>query len=582
MDKFIVSARKYRPVTFDTVVGQPGITQTLKNAIRNNHLAQAFLFTGPRGVGKTTTARILGKTINCENITPNIEACNACPSCISFNEGQSLNIYELDGASNNGVDEMRALIDQVRYPPQLGKYKIYIIDEVHMLSTSAFNAFLKTLEEPPSFVIFILATTEKHKIIPTILSRCQIFDFNRISVENIVNHLQQIAAKEGIMAEEDALHVIAQKSDGALRDSLSLFDQLVSFSGNNLTYKNVIENLNILDYDYYFSITDDLLSGNFSNVLLTFNEILNKGFDAHNFISGLGSHFRDLLVCKHEETLVLLEVSPNVREKYKVQSKFCESEWLLNQLDLAGRADTSFKAAKNQRLHIELTLLKMCSNVSEKTEPVKKKAEPRPLNKPESVPVVAAPISQPPPDSIKSIPKTEPPFDYAQGPAPVTSPKEKIPSSPKKTISISGKNTIDPEKKNDVIAEEALPDIANPFDAKSFERCWMNFAAQLQKEGRITLHTAFLKNVPVINDDFSITFTVDSSAVEKDMNEIKTALLSYLRKNLSNYKINLNVVVDIATVNENPYTPSEKFKKLAEKNPLLNDLKQKFDLEIDY
>ncbi|HPD54019.1 MAG TPA: DNA polymerase III subunit gamma/tau, partial [Bacteroidia bacterium] len=283
MERFIVSARKYRPVTFDTVVGQPHITQTLKNAIRNNHLAQAFLFTGPRGVGKTTTARILAKTINCSKLSPELEACNACDSCTAFNEGHSLNIYELDAASNNSVDDIRALVEQVRYAPQMGNYKIYIIDEVHMLSASAFNAFLKTLEEPPSYAVFILATTEKHKIIPTILSRCQIFDFNRISVDDIAGHLKGIAEKEGVTAEEDALHVIAQKADGALRDALSMFDQLVSFAGNNLTYKAVIENLNILDYDYYFRITDDVLAGHTAQVLLAFDEVLANGFDGHHF-----------------------------------------------------------------------------------------------------------------------------------------------------------------------------------------------------------------------------------------------------------------------------------------------------------
>ena len=436
MEKFIVSARKYRPATFSTVIGQPGITQTLKNAIRNNQLAQAFLFTGPRGVGKTTTARILAKTINCSNISlNNVEACNACPSCLSFNDGNSLNIYELDAASNNSVEDIRALVDQVRYPPQLGKYKIYIIDEVHMLSTAAFNAFLKTLEEPPSYAIFILATTEKHKIIPTILSRCQIFDFHRISVENIVRHLQGIAEKEGIDAEEDALHIIAQKADGALRDSLSLFDQLVSYAGKKLTYKDVIENLNILDYDYYFKITDDLLGGNYSNVLLSFNEILNNGFDAHNFINGLSSHFRDLLICKDESTLVLLEVSPNVREKYKVQSRFCESSWLLNQLDISNKADVQFKAAKNQRLHIELSLLKMSSILNTATDPVKKKVE-LAVNQIQPVRNI---ISNTPLEKIEPV-KEIPPVVLKEKPV--------YTSMGKKSISISGKNNIQSEKKN--------------------------------------------------------------------------------------------------------------------------------------
>ncbi len=569
MEKYIVSARKYRPVTFDTVVGQPGITQTLKNAIRSNHLAQAFLFTGPRGVGKTTTARILAKTINCENISDTVEACDKCPSCLAFNDGNSLSIYELDAASNNSVDDIRALVEQVRYPPQLGSYKIYIIDEVHMLSANAFNAFLKTLEEPPSYAIFILATTEKHKIIPTILSRCQIFDFSRISIDNIVKHLQHIAEKEGISAEEDALHVIAQKADGALRDSLSIFDQLISFSGNKLTYNDVIENLNILDYEYYFRITDDLLAGNFSNVLLTFNEILNKGFDAHNFINGLASHFRDLLVCKHEETLVLLEVSPTVREKYKVQSRFCDASWLLNQLELAGKADFSFKAAKNQRLHIELTLMKMSTGQTVTNEPVKKKVE-LPIN----VPVKAiTPIVQP---VVPIAIKPETPV------VPVVA-KEKNIVPAKKTISISGKNSPKEEKKTNVDTEETLPDLATVFDQTLLEKCWNNYADQLHQEGRMALHTTFKNRMPELKEEYQILFIADSSAVEKEINENKSALLSYLRKSLSNYKLNLTIEVNINSADSDiPYTPSEKFKKLAEKNPILNDLKKKFDLEIEY
>ena len=579
MDKFIVSARKYRPVTFDTVVGQPNITLTLKNAIRNNHLAQAFLFTGPRGVGKTTTARILAKTINCDNISKNIEACDACPSCKSFIDGNSMNIYELDAASNNSVDDIRALVEQVRYPPHLGKYKIYIIDEVHMLSANAFNAFLKTLEEPPYYAIFILATTEKHKIIPTILSRCQIFDFNRISVDDIVKQLQNIAEKEEIVAEEDALHVIAQKADGALRDSLSIFDQLVSFTGKKLTYKDVIGNLNILDYDYYFKITDDLLAGNFSNILLAFNEILNKGFDAHNFINGLASHFRDLLVCKEESTLVLLEVSANVREKYKVQSHFCEASWLLNQLEQAGKADINFKAAKNQRLHIELTLLKMCSVFSSETEPVKKKVE-LTLNQAPVVtkvnPVIAAAV---PPTASVQVETTI----VSTPSSPLV--KEEVTASPgiRKTVSISGKKKADVEKIQESILVEPIPIDNNPVEINKLTECWTHYASGLHTDGRMALHFAMVKRKPEIESDSIISFTVDNVALEKDLIENKTSLLSFLRKNLSNFSLELNVKVEASPVtDENPYTPSEKFKKLAEKNPLINELKKKFDLEIEY
>ncbi len=361
MDNFVVSARKYRPSTFDTVIGQQAITNTLKNAIKTEHLAQAFLFCGPRGVGKTTCARILAKTINCFNRSENIEACDECDSCKSFNEGQSLNVYELDAASNNSVDDIRNLIDQVRFAPQLGSHKVYIIDEVHMLSNAAFNAFLKTLEEPPKHAIFILATTEKHKIIPTILSRCQIFDFNRIQVDDIAHHLADIAEKENIKVEEDALHIIGQKADGALRDALSMFDQIVSFSGNVLTYQNVIDNLNILDYDYYFKMTDLVLKNDIPNVLMTFNEILNKGFDGHNFIVGLGEHFRNLLVSQDELTMQLLEVPEGIKKKYLEQAKLSGTNFLLKALSLSNQADMRYKSAKNPRLLVELCLMQLSS-----------------------------------------------------------------------------------------------------------------------------------------------------------------------------------------------------------------------------
>ncbi|MBX7093436.1 MAG: DNA polymerase III subunit gamma/tau [Flavobacteriales bacterium] len=361
MENFIVSARKYRPQTFDTVVGQGSITSTLKNAIANKHLAQAFLFCGPRGVGKTTCARILAKTINCMDLQSNTEACDQCESCKSFNEGRSLNIYELDAASNNGVDAIRALIEQVSFAPQLGQYKVYIIDEVHMLSTGAFNAFLKTLEEPPRHAIFILATTEKHKIIPTILSRCQIFDFNRIKISDITQHLQKIAANEGITADPEALHIIAQKADGGLRDALSIFDQIVSFAGNDISYKAVIDNLNILDYDYYFRVTDAILAQDIKSVLIIFDEILKKGFDGHIFINGLASHFRDLLVCKDPQTLVLLETSESIKDRYQQQAKAAPVQVLIQALELYSRCDVSYKASKNQRLLVELTLMQACS-----------------------------------------------------------------------------------------------------------------------------------------------------------------------------------------------------------------------------
>lgn len=365
MEEFIVSARKYRPQTFDSVVGQKSITATLKNAIKNNQLAQAFLFCGSRGVGKTTTARILAKTINCFNRTENIEACDQCESCKSFNEGASLNIYELDAASNNSVEDIRSLIDQVRIAPQIGTRKIYIIDEVHMLSSSAFNAFLKTLEEPPAHAIFILATTEKHKIIPTILSRCQIFDFNRIKIKDIAEHLAQIATKEGITADPDALHLIAQKADGALRDALSIFDQIVSFSGTTITAKDALENLNVLDYDYYFKIVENAYREDIPAALLLFNDIIDKGFDGHNFIVGLAEHFRNLLMCKDARTVKLLDVSETVEQRFIDQAKQLEADYVLRCLGVLSQADVDYRASKNKRLLVELALMQICSIKSE-------------------------------------------------------------------------------------------------------------------------------------------------------------------------------------------------------------------------
>jgi DNA polymerase-3 subunit gamma/tau len=360
MENFVVSARKYRPVDFKSVVGQQHITTTLQNAIINQHLAQAFLFCGPRGVGKTTCARILAKTINCEQLTKENEACGVCGSCVSFQNNASFNIYELDAASNNSVDDIRNLVDQVRYAPQKGNYKVYIIDEVHMLSTAAFNAFLKTLEEPPKYAIFILATTEKHKIIPTILSRCQIFDFNRIQIKHISDHLKLIAEKEKVDYEEEALRLIATKADGALRDALSIFDLIVTYSaGKKVTYQETIANLNILDYDYYFRVVDALLAENLSTTLLIFDEILKKGFDGHNFIVGLSEHFRDLLVVKDEATVELLQVSESARDRYIQQTQKASVSFLLSSLNLANQCDIHYKTSKNQRLHVELALMKM-------------------------------------------------------------------------------------------------------------------------------------------------------------------------------------------------------------------------------
>ena len=365
MENYIVSARKYRPSTFESVVGQRALTTTLKNAIATQKLAHAYLFCGPRGVGKTTCARIFAKTINCMTPTADGEACNECESCVAFNEQRSYNIHELDAASNNSVDDIRQLVEQVRIPPQIGKYKVYIIDEVHMLSASAFNAFLKTLEEPPRHAIFILATTEKHKILPTILSRCQIYDFNRISVEDTVNHLSYVAAKENITAEPEALNVIAMKADGGMRDALSIFDQVVSFTGGNITYKSVIENLNVLDYEYYFRLTDCFLENRVSDALLLFNDVLNKGFDGSHFITGLSSHCRDLLVSKDAATLPLLEVGASIRQRYQEQAQKCPLQFLYRAMKLCNDCDLNYRASKNKRLLVELTLIQVAQLTTE-------------------------------------------------------------------------------------------------------------------------------------------------------------------------------------------------------------------------
>lgn len=588
MNNFIVSARKYRPDTFDTVVGQHNITHTLKNAIRNNHLAQAFLFTGPRGVGKTTTARLLAKTINCTNVSNQTEACNQCESCTSFNEGTSLNIFELDAASNNSVDDIRVLVEQVRYPPQGGRFKVYIIDEVHMLSTNAFNAFLKTLEEPPSYAIFILATTEKHKIIPTILSRCQIFDFSRITIDDIAKQLAMIASKENVEAEEDALHIIAQKADGAMRDALSMFDQQVSFAGNKLTYKSVIENLNVLDYDYYFKISSEILNGNISEALLTFNEILNHGFDGHNFITGLSSHFRDLLVCQDEVTLKLLEVSANVKEKYKVQSKQAPALHFLELLDISNKCDMSYRAAKHQRLQVELALMKMCTlsatGDKKKSEPVI--AVKIPVNPVARQPVISVdkPEMAPPQKAITESVVKEPEIPKLKKedlkPAIQATPKAGTVS--RRTISIA--DGLKP--KAAVVDSASSPEATmgeRDFSADELYLAWNDFAATLQSDGRFTLHTALTKRKPELNSNYSVHFSLDNGAVEKDVNEIKQELLTYIRKRLNNGKITLVTTIDRdLSKGKTPYTPKEKFEHMAVKNPALLQLKKQMDLEIDF
>ena len=563
MENFIVSARKYRPQTFDTVVGQKSITNTLKNAIRNNQLAQAFLFCGPRGVGKTTCARILAKTINCENLSPAMEACDSCQSCVSFNENASFNIYELDGASNNSVDEIRNLVDKVRIPPQMGKYKVYIIDEVHMLSAAAFNAFLKTLEEPPAYAKFILATTEKHKIIPTILSRCQIFDFKRITVEDIAGHLNYVASQEGITAEESALHIIAQKADGAMRDALSIFDQLVSFAGHSLTYETVRENLNVLDYEYFFNITGFILNGDISSTLLTINEILDQGFDGQHFLIGFGEHIRNLLVCKDAVTVKLLETAPTIRTRYLEQAALCPVDFLLKVLDLNNKCDLNYKISNNKHLHLELTLMQMClllrSNDSAPKEVVKSKP--------------AIPIEKKTPD-----------------PLPIAPQKPVEPTKPKETKAFPGTLSIkdmtasqqgEVEKKP-LQAEEIAEDYGSPgiFTLDQLETAWDQFSDSI-RSAMPPLSTALKKHRPVLKDDFLIEFCVDNKVLADDLHQQQNDLLGFLISKLNNNKIHLQIIVPDHPIGVKPYTDREKFARMAEKNPGLMDLREQLDLEIE-
>tara|TARA_B100001059_G_scaffold218521_1_gene238764 strand:+ start:5559 stop:7331 length:1773 start_codon:yes stop_codon:yes gene_type:complete len=590
MENFVVSARKYRPATFDTVVGQQSITNTLKNAINNNHLAQAFLFCGPRGVGKTSCARILAKTINCMNLSPETEACDECDSCKGFNEHHSFNIHELDAASNNGVDKIRELVDQVRFAPQVGKYNIYIIDEVHMLSQAAFNAFLKTLEEPPAHALFILATTEKHKIIPTILSRCQIFDFKRIQIADIANHLAYVAKNEGIEAEQEALHIIAQKADGALRDALSIFDQIISFCGDKLTYQAVIQNLNILDYDYYFKVTDALYNADIPSALNGFNEILNNGFDGHHFINGLGMHFRNLLVAKDATTLSLLEVGDSIKQRYLEQSNTWEQHHLLKALELCNKVDLNYRMSKNQRLLVEITLMQICGvkEISQTTEKktfvVKKQTEnqlketPKPLLSDNSTPtfnktqekVVEKVIEKPEIDLPKESKKSIKIVNF----------KDNLEN---KTISI---NIGSEEKKQEEETSQTthLENLnTKDFTQENLNSCWQKFASEKQNDGKHNLLSILRDKKAILGGDYNICVSLDNKVQEEVLNEERSNILGYLKSKLENDKITLKI--DIKPIKEEEikaYTPEDKFKKMAKKNPHLLTLKEGFDLEINF
>jgi DNA polymerase-3 subunit gamma/tau len=580
MENFIVSARKYRPSTFDMVIGQDSITHTLKSAIKSNHLSQAYLFCGPRGVGKTTCARIFAKTINCSNLGNNLEACDECESCLSFNSLRSFNIHELDAASNNKVEDIRSLNDQVRIPPQIGKYSIYIIDEVHMLSSSAFNAFLKTLEEPPSHAIFILATTEKHKIIPTILSRCQIFDFNRIRIEDIVGRLMYVAKNEGITAAEEALHIIGQKADGALRDALSIFDQIVSLSGKTITYKDVIENLNVLDYEYYFKTVDAALMGDVSSVLLTFNEVLEKGFDGHNFISGLNSHFRDLLVSKDELTLSLLEATPVIKKRYLQQTGKCPVDFLFKSLEIGNNCDLTYKGSKNPRLHIELSLIKLCTLMNEAEEQSEKKKSDSPqMNKIEEdipLPSKSEIIREEVQLSGKKVINQEA----------KSGKHDPVIEKPSKTFSIKEiiSEDIKPSEKHEERSALNDPEVhLKPrveFTPQAFETAWQEFTDHLKGEG--TRIVSMFKSIrPELENDQTIKLHL-SNAAQKDtfILNYKSKLINFLESRFILSDMEIETIVDLSETSEILYSDEQKLNYLINKYPILKDMKKTFNLDI--
>ena len=587
MGNFIVSARKYRPQTFDTVVGQKSITNTLKNAILNNHLAQAFLFCGPRGVGKTTCARILAKTINCFNISEQTEACNTCESCTSFNEQHSFNIHELDAASNNSVDDIRSLVDQVRIPPQVGDRKIYIIDEVHMLSQAAFNAFLKTLEEPPAHAIFILATTEKHKIIPTILSRCQIFDFKRIQVEDVANHLAEICEKESIEFESDALHIIGQKADGALRDGLSIFDRMVSFNQAKITYKDTLENLNILDYDYYFKVVDQALKQDIPSTLLTFNEILKKGFDGHNFMNGLAEHLRNVLVCKNPQTIELLEVGDTIKTKYLEQSQSCHQDFILAALEICNECDVNYKSSRNQRLLAELSLMQICSLSSEGG--LKKKRR-KSFILAHTAYATTTEVNKVVPKSVKEhINKS-----HTQTPE-ITEPAKAQKAVLKKAnpgfinklkkggiagLSINKFLNKKEENQEDQEYVVATGEARSDFHQDQLNPLWLEFAKTIEAKGKVSLFRLFSDQFPKIDTNFLLHFPVESQALADDLQVEKPELLSFLRKKLNNFGINIDFPLIEAENTKMLYTPQDKFKHMVEKNQQLQILKKSLDLDL--
>ncbi len=584
MENFIVSARKYRPASFEMVIGQDSITHTLKSAIRNSHLAQAYLFCGPRGVGKTTCARIFAKTINCSNLGENAEACDNCESCLSFNSLRSFNIHELDAASNNKVEDIRSLNDQVRIPPQIGKYSIYIIDEVHMLSSSAFNAFLKTLEEPPSHAIFILATTEKHKIIPTILSRCQIFDFNRIRIEDIVGRLMFVAKNEGVNAEEEALHIIGQKADGALRDALSIFDQIVSLTGKTIRYKDVIENLNVLDYEYYFKTVDGAMLGDVSSVLLSFNEILENGFDGHNFISGLNNHLRDLLICRDEATLPLLETTASVKQRYLSQTSRCQVDFLFRALEIGTNCDLTYKASKNPRLHVELALIRLCRLISENgTDSEKKKPELKQEKSPQKNQEEDIPL----PSRSEILRHDSQNHEIAAARNDSRDGKHTpVFEKPSKTLSIRDIISDDipatkkPDNNPQTQTDSPDPSTRIEFSTEAFGKCWPEFVSLLNGEGpRIVSMFKAIK--PEIENNQTIRIHL-SNATQKDtfVSNYKQRLVSFLQARFVIKEIEIETTVDNTETNDILYSDEQKYNYLFNKYPVLKEMKKNFNLDI--
>jgi DNA polymerase-3 subunit gamma/tau len=624
MENFIVSARKYRPATFETVVGQHHITGTLKNAIKNNQLAQAFLFCGPRGVGKTTCARILAKTINCTNLTAEVEACGICESCVSFQTGHSFNFHELDAASNNSVDDIRSLIEQVRIPPQAGKYKIYIIDEVHMLSANAFNAFLKTLEEPPSYAIFILATTEKHKILPTILSRCQIFDFNRIQVDDISGLLNKIAIRESISVEADGLHIIAQKADGGLRDALSMFDQIVSYTNKNLTYKSVIDNLNILDYDYYFRLTQYLTTADVSQALVLFDEILNNGFDGNNFINGLASHLRNLLVAKDPQTVKLLEVSENIKQKYLSQSQQTQVSFILTALNLANQCDLTYKNSKNQRLQVELALIKMChipsvlqlaqlphtaSATATDTDQIKKKTSissetPSAPAKPDELPMPFSGDSKPAETTAEALVATPPiaelPKTIPIASQPANPDAARIPAMP--NLNSIHKIALKPNISGSPAVGTMIPSLTSmtnaageiesdepkyvfgndkePFTFEELMLLWEEYVLKVKNENKINFYTILTTNEPVLTSPTEITVLITNTAQESILQAELVDFLNFLRTRLKNFEVGIVTKKVESKIENRLYTSIERYHYLVEKNPKLEDLRKRFNLDL--